>query len=642
MITFIAGVMLIFSLIGCDTGNGPDDSTGKTPLGAPVNVRVDPADFTFKWDAVSNAEAYTVDIDGTVETVSVTELPLKRLTSDPKVYTLKVKALSASGSTSYSDSAYSAPLNCEVADYIFEYDGGIEAQSSVIRFARNIEPYNQTAGLTITGLTDYGKTLVNIVIPEKIGNVTITVIGNSAFKDAAIVSVVIPATVAEIGDSAFKGTTIVAVVIPESVTGIGSGAFSEIATLTEVVFKRSAGDGVTELGEGVFDGSDALETIIVPEGSGEEYAEKIAESSPDIAERVEVNETQPGAYVIKVDTGNGGTITTSPQANALAGKTVTIYVSPDQGYTMASLSITNSSTGQSINYQQTANGFTFTMPSSNVAISGTFSGGTPPPEAYVIKVEAGNSGTITTNPQESAPAGTTVWIYVSPDQGYTMASLSVTNSSTGQAINYQQIPNGFTFTMPSSNVAISGTFSISGGGQSYSITTYENPPSVATITTNPSGNAPAGTTVTITVSPDINLGFQLASLSVTNQSNNNAINYQTSSIGAVYTFTMPASDVFILGYFSTSGSGYKITTSVVPVVGGTITTNPQGNAAEGTIVTVYVSPNINQGYTYNSSSLTITNTNGGAVNYQPTDDGGSYTFTMPATDVTITGTFSTS
>ena len=86
------------------------------------------------------------------------------------------------------------------------------------------------------------------------------------------------------------------------------------------------------------------------------------------------------------------------------------------------------------------------------------------PDPYNITINAANGGTIRTNPQGNATAGTTVTINVSPNSGYTfnVNSLSVTNGADGNAVNVQTETAagsiGYTFTMPASDVTISGSF----------------------------------------------------------------------------------------------------------------------------------------------------------------------------------------
>jgi hypothetical protein len=109
------------------------------------------------------------------------------------------------------------------------------------------------------------------------------------------------------------------------------------------------------------------------------------------------------------------------------------------------------------------------MPASNVAISGTFSGGTETSE-YKINVilTPDVGGTITTEPSNSAAAGTTVKIFVTVNQGYTFDSSSLSVAADNYPVDYQtnQAMTGpvYTFTMPESNVMISATFTGGDGG----------------------------------------------------------------------------------------------------------------------------------------------------------------------------------
>jgi hypothetical protein len=176
-------MVCVWLFAACDIGSGP---TGKTPLDTPANLRVDAVDFTLRWSAVPGATAYAVDIDGAVETAADTEFSLKRLASDPKAYTLKVKALAGSDNAAHNDSAYSASLDCEAAIYIFTYEGGAAAQPN-LRLARNIVQSNQEAedGITITGLTVYGRALELINIPIKVGFARVIKIGSPASASVA-------------------------------------------------------------------------------------------------------------------------------------------------------------------------------------------------------------------------------------------------------------------------------------------------------------------------------------------------------------------------------------------------------------------------------------------------------------------------
>ena len=822
----------------CSGDDGGGDSGGKTPLSTPANVRVDDAGktaFTLKWDAVTGADSYTLDIDGELKQVSgsTTSYDLKALTADPKVYPIKVRAVADNGDEAHSNSAYSAPLDVEPAKYVFTYEDGIQTQSRLA-----LKPTNLVAaggGGTITGLTNYGKGLEKIVIPPKIGSVTVTTIGDDAFKDNPIMTAIsLPETIITIGAGALSGTNIASLVIPESVLNIGDGAFSNIIVLVVVVFVSPEPPA---LGDGVFDGSKAIETIVVPDGSGSTYTEKIEEKAPDLAEQVAIEEakeeklligievaqppktaytageqfssagmtvitrysdnttssvtnytvqlqtsnggfsaqnraltvndtavrlsytegsitrtttitikvtgqtftlngtwegtlgdlsaaiiisgndytilvsgvnygkgtitystssftltsthawqadnnswqpfvetvtgnyvlnqnagtltfsgltgnysdvngvwtlkTQPTGYTITVNQTTGGTITTNPSGNVPAGTTITVTGAPNDNYYLASIRVMAGNTPVDSQESPDGGGYTFTMPASAVTVTGTFTTSGTQPTGYTITVNQTTGGTITTDPQGSAAEGTDVTITVSPSEGYTFnsSSLSVTTAAVSDNGTTTNVPfqavsgsnNSYTFAMPAAEVTITGTFTTSGTQPSeykISITEANN----GTITTNPSDSAAAGTSVWITVTP--NQGYQMSGLSVA-KADGSAVNLQTSqsSTGLSYYFIMPSADVTISGTFtSIQPTSYAIT--VNQTTGGTITTNPSGNAPAGTTVTVTGAPDGN----YYLASIRVM-TGNAPVDSQESPDGSGYTFTMPAADVTVTGTF---
>jgi len=83
------------------------------------------------------------------------------------------------------------------------------------------------SGNEITGLTDYGKTLSEILIPETIDETEITSIGNSAFYQCTTLeSVTIPDSVMNIGGNAFYLCSSLKIVnIPNNITSLDAGTF---------------------------------------------------------------------------------------------------------------------------------------------------------------------------------------------------------------------------------------------------------------------------------------------------------------------------------------------------------------------------------------------------------------------------------
>ena len=73
-----------------------------------------------------------------------------------------------------------------------------------------------------------------VIIPSEIGGVAVTTIGEEAFFERHLTSVVIPDSVTTIGDSAFNTNRLSSVVIPNSVNTIGKNAFF-MNDLTSVV-----------------------------------------------------------------------------------------------------------------------------------------------------------------------------------------------------------------------------------------------------------------------------------------------------------------------------------------------------------------------------------------------------------------------
>ena len=85
------------------------------------------------------------------------------------------------------------------------------------------------------------------------------------------------------------------------------------------------------------------------------------------------NHTAPSAphYDVAVSDGAHGSVTVSPKS-ASKGSTVTVTVTPDKGYTLETLSVTDRN-GSALNLTDKGGGqYTFTMPSGPVTVAATF------------------------------------------------------------------------------------------------------------------------------------------------------------------------------------------------------------------------------------------------------------------------------
>ena len=109
-------------------------------------------------------------------------------------------------------------------------------------------------------ISDYTCSGNDVVIPATIGGVSVTSIGNSAFRDNNnLTSVTIPNSVTSIGDYAFYDNNLTSVTIPDSVVSIGNNAFS-YNNLSRVTIPNS----VTSIGEYAFYNNN-LRSVIIPD-----------------------------------------------------------------------------------------------------------------------------------------------------------------------------------------------------------------------------------------------------------------------------------------------------------------------------------------------------------------------------------------
>ena len=97
----------------------------------------------------------------------------------------------------------------------------------------------------------------DLTIPETIGGVAVTSIGDRAFSSNLLTSAIIPDSVTSVGDRAFSDNQLTSVTIPNSVTSVGDYAFA-YNNLTSIVIPNS----VTSIGDGAFR-SNQLTSVII-------------------------------------------------------------------------------------------------------------------------------------------------------------------------------------------------------------------------------------------------------------------------------------------------------------------------------------------------------------------------------------------
>jgi hypothetical protein len=132
-------------------------------------------------------------------------------------------------------------------------------------------------------ITGYKGTVKNVVIPETLYGLPVTVIGSRSFRGKQITGVVIPDSVTTIEGNAFANNDLTRVTIGKNVKKIESEAFYNNQNLSSVVIPDSVttlgpwvffkcgltnltiGSGITVIPQGCF-ANNKLTTLVIPEG----------------------------------------------------------------------------------------------------------------------------------------------------------------------------------------------------------------------------------------------------------------------------------------------------------------------------------------------------------------------------------------
>ena len=223
---------------------------------------------------------------------------------------------------------------------------------------------------------------------------------------------------------------------------------------------------------------------------------------------VEFEET---SHTVTVNAGTGGSASANV-STAASGATVTVTCTPNTGYSA------NTPTASGITFTSAGtNKWSFTMPSTNVSISCTFS-----KISYNVSKTQGTGGTGTLS-KTSANYGDTITVTASPSAGYTA------NTPTATGITFTSAgTNKWTFTMPAGAVTVAFTFT----AITYTITKVVSPSGAGTITTG-ANSGTVGQQITVSQTPAAGYYFNGWTISPSSV---------TVSSGKI---TMPASNVTI-------------------------------------------------------------------------------------------------
>lgn len=286
--------------------------------------------------------------------------------------------------------------------------------------------------------------------------------------------------------------------------------------------------------------------------------------------------------------------------------------------------------------------YTFTMPDGDVTISVTKAAKT-----YAVKVADANEDTLKiTSPEadlDKVAEGTSVTVVATPKDGYTLTADGVVvtygDNQTLKATPDTEKANTYTFAMPAGDATVSAAFE---EVKKYNVTvagTVEN----GTVGVEPK-TAAAKDVVTVTVTPNTNFKYTDGSLKATytDGGTKKEINDFKAVDGKenTYTFEMPAADVTVSAEFEpVKAKTYSVTINNSDH--GKVEADKITDVEAGDTVTLTVTP-ADDMYTLAQlakNGLVIKDSENTDVPYTTVEEGKTYTFEMPAADVTVAAQF---
>lgn len=286
--------------------------------------------------------------------------------------------------------------------------------------------------------------------------------------------------------------------------------------------------------------------------------------------------------------------------------------------------------------------YTFTMPNGDVTISVEKNAKT-----YAVKVADANKDTLKiTSPEadlNKVTAGTTITVVATPKDGYTLTADGVVvtygDNQTLKATPDTEKANTYTFAMPAGDATVSAAFE---EVKKYNVTvadTVEN----GTVGVEQK-TAAAKDVVTVTVTPNTNFKYTDGSLKATytDGGTKKEINDFKAVDGKenTYTFEMPAADVTVSAAFEpVKVETYSVT--INPSDNGTVTADKTADLKAGDTVILTVTPadDMYKLAQLAENGLVIKAGENTDVPYTAGEKPNTYTFEMPAADVTVTAKF---
>lgn len=156
----------------------------------------------------------------------------------------------------------------------------------------------------------------------------------------------------------------------------------------------------------------------------------------------------PVVYTVTVQTDGNGTASAS-EIYAAADDTVTLTATPDSGYHFERWEVV----GGGVTIENNA----FTMPAQPVTVKAIFDRNSSGSSSYTITTPDAEHGTVAASPSR-ASSGTTVTITVTPDEGYELGELIVTDANGDEVDLTRESATKYTFEMPRSRVTVAASF----------------------------------------------------------------------------------------------------------------------------------------------------------------------------------------
>lgn len=321
-----------------------------------------------------------------------------------------------------------------------------------------------------------------------------------------------------------------------------------------------------------------------------------------------------------------------------AEQTVEFELSSDSGIKPGTYSVyridPNSHSAAKIDASKSDSGVTFTAKGSSAWYAIAYTA--PEPTSHAIVVEQTENGSVSV--AQNAVAGETITVTPSPIQGFNLDALTITSNGT----DVPATPNSdgtYAFTMPDADVRIVATFAaITPDAPTLSAQVGEEPGTIDVTWTQSTDNGAVITSYSLAVTSNDGQHVEGSPLAI----NPDQSSYQLTGLtqGASYTLQLTSYN------HDTSAVSNEVavtlpepeqprfTVSVASdIKHGTVAVSPD-QAQEGALVTVTASPE--EGYELESVGASAED--GSSITPAKQDDG-SFTFQMPASDVTVTASF---